>query len=129
VITGALLATGFCIALSSVSFARLMDREKTFVPLCGAARARMDGAVLGGFAMSEMERGVFGFYLGGPFQNPTRVEDLADWLHHETRPVVLIVNRTRLSDVEPVVEGRLSRVFEYRPGKPTRSYVLFASRP
>ncbi len=57
------------ICLSIVAFMKQLDADKTFVPLCDAIKSNQSGKTLVGFDMSEMERGVLGFYLDRTFMN------------------------------------------------------------
>jgi hypothetical protein len=73
-----------------------------------------------------MERGVFGFYLGGPFRNVRGLDELSRTLvENSANNFLLIVNRNRMQDVAPVLEGKAKLIFEYRPDKKARSYLLY----
>jgi hypothetical protein len=79
-----------------------------------------------GFDMSEVERGVFGFYLKGPIRNVVTVEEMNRALtDRPTNEMVLITNRNKWRELEPVLKGRMKMVFDYRPNKRTRSYLVF----
>jgi hypothetical protein len=103
-----------------------LDAEKTFVPLCDAIKSHQSDRVVAGFDMSEMERGVIGFYLDHTFQNVRTLDELNQLLSAHSRSL-LIVNANRLKDLEPLLQGRTKLVFEYRPSKKTRSYQLYES--
>jgi 4-amino-4-deoxy-L-arabinose transferase-like glycosyltransferase len=110
--------------ISNFALAKRLDKDKTFVPVCDAARANMGGQTLVGFDMSEMERGVFSFYLGGPFRNVRSLQELQG-LVDAPQGFVLIANRNKLKDIGPVLEGKTQVVFVYRPQKKSRSYLIY----
>lgn len=105
-----------------------LDRDKTFVPVCDAVKQNTDdgkGAVVG-YNLSEMERGVFGFYLNGPILNPGSTAELERVLEQvRSGPYCLIVNRNKIDEVKPIIAGRTGLAFAYRPNKKTRSYLLY----
>ena len=116
------------IGLSPISFMRQLDSDKTFVPLCDAIKTNETGKTVVGFDLSEMERGVIGFYLDKTFVNVRAVEDLNRWLDaSRSQKTLLIVNRNRLADLTPVLQGKTRIIFEYRPDQKTRSYQLYES--
>jgi hypothetical protein len=119
----------FALALdfSSFLFMARLDSEKTFVPVMQAIKQNDAGHRLVGFDLSEMERGVFGFYLDRTFMNIHTVDELAHVLSSPPTPVLLIVNRNRLKDLAPILQGACRLIFEYRPGQKTRSYQLYES--
>ncbi len=123
------LFAGLALLMIGASFflpARL-DREKTFVPYIEEVRARRAGHTLIGFDLSEMELGVIGFYLEGTFKNVKTLGELKEAVGDPSEKVLVMVNRTRKDDVEPLLEKKSRLVFEYRPEKKTRSYLLYAA--
>lgn len=113
-------------ALSTVSFMRTLDADKTFVPLVDAIRSNSGGRTVVGFDMSEMERGVLDFYLGGVFKNVRSTDELRELLDQKDRgDILLVVNRTRSADVAPFVQAPARPLFQFRADKKTRSYVIY----
>lgn len=118
------------IASSSFIVVPKLDKDKSFVPVTEAARvaAGKDGTIVG-YGMSEMERGVFGFYLNGPLRNPTNVAGLQSTIEEiQSNSYCVIVNRNKIEEVEPVLRARTDLAFTYRPDKRTRSYMIFSKR-
>jgi 4-amino-4-deoxy-L-arabinose transferase-like glycosyltransferase len=117
---------GLLMVGSSFTLVQKLDKDKTFVPLCEVVKANSQGKTLVGFDLSEMERGVFGFYLGGPFRNVRALDELSRvTAENSANNFLLIVNRNRMQDVAPVLEGKAKLIFEYRPDKKARSYLLY----
>ena len=113
-------------ALSPISFMKALETDKTFVPLAEAIRTNSAGRTVVGFDMSEMERGVLDFYLGGIFKNVRSTVEMRELLDRKERgELLLIVNRTREKDVAPFVRAPVQTMFEFRPDKKTRSYVVY----
>lgn len=115
------------IALSSPAFMQKLDEDKTFVPLTQAIQQHRAGRIVAGFDMSEMERGVIGFYLNETFVNLRTIDELKQQLSVPGQQTLLIVNRNRLNDLAPILEGKTNLVFEYRAHKKTRSYQIYNS--
>lgn len=116
------------IGTASFVFASRLDREKSFRPVTDAAKAIAGNGVIVGYNMSEMERGVFGFYLNGPIRNPSDPVQLARTIE-EIRPnsFCLIVNRNKINEIDSVLESRARLVFEHRPDKKTRAYRIYTN--
>ncbi len=118
---------GAAIAFASFLFAGRLDNEKTFVPLCEVIAANRTGKDLVGFDMNEMERGVFSFYLGGPIANVIHAEDLQKMMAQEPSKKFLVLSSKNKRVSMAPLEPDLKLLFEYRPQKKTRSYLLYES--
>lgn len=116
------------IGLGSLVAAPMLDREKSFRPVTDAVEAAVGGGTVVGYDLSEMERGVFDFYLHGPIRNPVSADQLSRVIEEiEPKSFCLIVNRNKIDEVKPVLRGRAHLVYEHRPRKRTRSYLLFSN--
>lgn len=121
-------ALALILVVCSFTLVRKLDREKTFVPFCDEIKSHLTDKELVGFDLNEMERGVFGFYLRQTFKNPTDVGQLKEVIEGmKGRPFQLIVARSRVDDVAPVVTSFAKPIFKYRPDKKNRSYVLYSN--
>lgn len=117
------------IGLASFVVVPKLDRDKSFVPVCEAAKAAVGDGVIVAYNMSEMERGVFGFYLNGPIRNPMNLSELESTIEEiKSNSFCLIVNRNKIEEVKPLLQDRTRLVFEYRPEKKTRSYLLYTNQ-
>ena len=125
-LAGILGALAALVVASSVLVTARLDRDKTFVPFVEAVRANQQGRKLIGFDMSEMERGVIGFYLRGTFVNVRTIDELKAAIGDG--PSLVMVNRTRQDDVAAALAEKFDVVFTYRPDKSTRSFLLYATR-
>jgi 4-amino-4-deoxy-L-arabinose transferase-like glycosyltransferase len=116
------------VVAASFTMVKTLDADKTFVPVYEAIRARSDGREVIGFDMSEMERGVFSFYLNKSFRNVRGADELSALIAKQPDlKFVLLANRNRIVDVNNALGGRGKLVYEYRPEKRSRSYILFES--
>jgi hypothetical protein len=125
------LITGISLILGLSSFfaAQKLDQDKSFIPVYQAIREREPGKEFIGYDLNEMERGVFGFYLKRTFMNITQPSDLVQLVEQKKRPYLILVNRNKTGIVAPILEGHARVVFEFRPTKRARSYVLYESNP
>jgi 4-amino-4-deoxy-L-arabinose transferase-like glycosyltransferase len=113
--------------LSSFFLAPRLDKDKSFVPVCDAVQLNLGGDEVVGYDMSEMERGVFGFYLKRTLLNPTSPEQLqALFDKSPSVPFRLIINRNKIEDVQSILTGRTTLLYEHRPNKRTRSYLVYS---
>lgn len=116
------------IGLSSFILASRLDQNKSFVPVCEVVRENKC-EVLIGYNLNEMERGVFGFYLHGPLENPTTPEALNQLLaENQLKSFCVIVNRNKIDGVERFIQNRARLTYEHRPDKRTRSYRVYTKR-
>lgn len=114
------------IGLSSFFLAPRLDRDKSFVPVWQAVKANGGANVIGGYNLSEMERGVFGFFKEGIIKNPKNLSELEQFIsQNQHNSFCLIVNRNTLDEVRPLLEKRARIVYEHRPDKRTRSYLVY----
>lgn len=126
-IYGTFGAIALLIGLSSFSLASRLDRDKSFVPVCDAVRETKCNVVIG-YNLNEMERGVFGFYLQGPLENPTNPDHLNQLLvENQLNSFCLVVNRNKIDEVRGSVEKWTRVVYEHRPDKRTRSYLVYVN--
>lgn len=116
------------IGLSSFVLAARLDRDKSFVPICEAVKANAGEGVIVGYNMSEMERGVFGFYLHGSIRNPIDANQLEQTINEiGLKSFCLIVNRNKIDEIRSVLHGRADIVYKHRPDKRTRSYLVYSN--
>lgn len=116
------------IGIASFVFAPKLDRDKSFTAVCEAAKMSVGDGVIIGYNMSEMERGVFGFYLNGPLRNPSNPAQLEETLKEiQSKSFCLIVNRNKIDEIRPVLQNGTRLIFEHRPDKRTRSYQLYTN--
>ncbi len=108
-------------------FIRKLDRDKTFVPVVTEIKNRAADKTLAAFDLSEMERGVFPFYLERTIPNLKTTQDLENWIK-ETPNGVLLTNRNKLAILNPILDEKMDKVFTYRENKSTRSYVIFETK-
>jgi hypothetical protein len=75
-----------------------------------------------------MERGVFGFYLKSTFRNVRNLGEVRQLIAEPpSKGFLLLVNRNRMREISELTGDRLPVVFEYRPQKRTRSYLIIGS--
>lgn len=116
------------IGLSGFIVAPRLDRDKSFVPICDAVKANRSEGIVAGYNMSEMERGVFGFYLNGVIENPKNLDQLKRFLtENQSKSYCLIVNRNTIEEIGPVLHMQTRLVYEHRPDKKTRSYLVYVN--
>lgn len=116
----------FIIGMSSFVLASRLDRDKSFVPIYEAVKANGEGVIVAGYNLNEMERGVFGFYMNRIIENPKTTNDLTSFIvKNKLNSFCLIVNRNRMDEVRPILQNHARIVFEHRPDKQTRSYLVY----
>ncbi len=116
------------IAVSSFFLPSILDRDKSFVPVCDAIiQNRKSGPVVG-YNLNEMERGVFVFYLGGPLINPKNSGQFENLMKEiETKSFCLVVNRNKMDEIKKYLPNDARLVYEHRPNKKTRSYRVYTN--
>jgi 4-amino-4-deoxy-L-arabinose transferase-like glycosyltransferase len=121
-----LISLALLIASSSFILAPKLDQDKTFVPVCDFVKENVGDGVIMGYDMSEMERGVFNFYFKGLLLNPKNLDELdISMKANSEKGFCLIANRNKLKDLNDFLQGRVKVVYEYRPNKRTRSYLVY----
>jgi hypothetical protein len=122
---------GFALVLviADILFVRSMDEDKSFLPVIEKIKEVRDGSQLVGFDMSEMERGVFPFYLEQNVPNLLSVSELSTFLdQNKDKSILLLANRNKAKDIDPVLKDRMELIYTFRPDKKTRSYLLYQKR-
>lgn len=117
------------IAFSSLFIPARLDRDKSFVPVCDAVKINGHDRDVIGYNLNEMERGVFGFYLGGPLINPKNGAQFDELMRKfQIKPFCLIVNRNKMDEIRENLPEQARLVYEHRPDKKTRSYRVYVNQ-
>ncbi len=115
------------IVAGDIFFIKRLDRDKTFVPFIERVKQERQGANLVAYDLSEMERGVFPFYLEENITNLKTLEEVQLYLDaHKDQHVVLITNRNKFKDLDLMLNPSMKLIYTYRPDKTTRSYLLYS---
>jgi 4-amino-4-deoxy-L-arabinose transferase-like glycosyltransferase len=116
------------IGFSSFFLAPQFDQDKSFVPVCEAVKInKQEGAVIG-YNLSEMEQGVFGFYLNRRLINPRNSAQFTGTINEmATNSFCLIVNRNKMDEIKEILPRQARLVYEHRPNKKTRSYRVYVN--
>ncbi len=121
-----LVSMSIVIGMSSFFLAPRLDRDKSFVPICDAIKNNGNGEIIG-YNLSEMERGVFGFYLEGPLINPKGTAQFETLMREMgTKPLCVVVNRNKIDEIKNYLPKDARLIYEHRPDKKTRSYRVYA---
>ncbi len=117
------------IVIGDIFFVKRLDRDKTFLPVVDAIKTQRNGALLAGYDLSEFERGVFPFYLEETIPNIKSTSELNDYLlANKDKPMLLLANRNKQKDIDPIINGHLTVVYKYREDQKTRSYLIYQKR-
>lgn len=121
--------TAASVASASYSAMDKLDQDKTFLPVVQAAQKISPQGLIIGYDWSEMERGVFPFYLGETVPNFSDTETVRLYLEKcQGMKFALIANRTKKDAIESGLKDKVALVGQYRPDKKNRSYLIYETR-
>jgi len=124
-----LLLFAFSLVSANLIFVGDMEQQKSFVPFVEAVRDERDlrRAKLAAYDLSEMERGVFTFYLNDSMLHFKTMDQLKIFLStHQNADVLVVANRNKEEELKASVGNSLDVVSRFRPREKIRSYILFA---
>jgi len=117
-------------AAADILFIRLLDQDKSFLPFIDVVKEKKGDALLAGFQLSEMERGVFSFYFEKNIPDLKTGDELRKFFEEKkNEPVFLISNRNNLKNIPPEASARMKELYAFRPDKKSRSYFLWETLP
>jgi len=117
------------IAGADALFVGRLDADKSFLPVIDAVNQNGGREMLIGYQFSEMEAGVFSFYLEGNIKSFEDTASLATYLDtNKEKRVSLLTSGNKLAELGPVLQNRMEVIFKFRPDKKTRAYCLYSTQ-